>query len=113
MTAADEQRTSPIGTLYPYLQHRSPACSEGCVCGVRSAVLGIEEELHGLGVQSASGGPAPAAVPLLFQPSARLAVRQIRLLLRGLLERVRRNLARGTRRGAVEIYHSARKHQNE
>jgi hypothetical protein len=45
ITTADEQRNSPIGDLYPYLQHRQSACQGGCVCGARAAVLAVEQQL--------------------------------------------------------------------
>jgi hypothetical protein len=99
MTTADEQRTSPIGALYPYLQHRSPACTEGCVCGVRSAVLGVEEEFRRVGISRPTRGAAHAAVPALRQPWPRVAVRTLRLLLRRLPARIRGRLARRAEAG--------------
>ena len=45
ITTADEQRDSPIGALYPYLQHRQSACQGGCACGARAAVLAVEQQL--------------------------------------------------------------------
>jgi len=46
ITLADEHRDSPIGDLYPYLQHRQPACQGGCVCGVRATVLAVEQQFR-------------------------------------------------------------------
>lgn len=48
VNTAEERAASPIGALYPFIQHRKPECKDGpCVCGVREAVLAVEQAITG------------------------------------------------------------------
>lgn len=42
---ADEREASPIGALYPFIQHRKPECATSCVCGAREAVVAVEQAI--------------------------------------------------------------------